>query len=88
MLNQLVKAEYVSKQQYSSKEQQRITDPNELIQKRVFSFQSEKKLRLREDIYPVPTGPPMPTVNALSVKSLLTSGGALLLKKPGEYMGS
>lgn len=34
--------------------------------------------------YPVPTGPPIPIVKALSLKSLLTSKGALLVKKPGE----
>lgn len=34
--------------------------------------------------YPVPTGPPIPIVKALSLKFLVRSGGALLLKKPGE----
>lgn len=30
--------------------------------------------------HPVPTGPPIPTVKALSLKFLLRSGGALLVK--------
>uniref|UniRef100_A0A7C8ZPW6 Uncharacterized protein n=1 Tax=Opuntia streptacantha TaxID=393608 RepID=A0A7C8ZPW6_OPUST len=31
-------------------------------------------------VFPVPTGPPIPTVKALSLKSLVDKGGALLLK--------
>ena len=54
----------------------------------MWSKQQNRIVKMGNRRYPVPTGPPMPTVKALSLKSLVRSGGALLLKKPGEYMGS
>lgn len=45
---------------------------------------NKKWIKRRISTDPVPTGPPIPIVKALSLKSLVMIGGALLLKNPGE----
>lgn len=47
-------------------------------------LQLNEKIREKKAKYPVPTGPPMPTVKARSLKSREDIGAARLVKKPGE----
>lgn len=54
----------------------------EIIPSVALQYEAQGKMNLKKkgETYPVLPGQPTPTVKALSLKSLVTIGGALLLK--------